>query len=131
MGEPYALEVERGKAREFARAVGGDLGADGVTHPTFLMTGVFWQGPESSPWPADREMGRVLHGEQEFVFPHGPPRVGARLTGVSRVEGSEVKQGKRGGEMTVTRVLTEYRDDDGALVAEVRSTVIETSRAAS
>ena len=39
------------------------------------------------------------------------------------------KEGKRGGTMTFVEVLTEYRDSSGAVVAESRSTVIETSQA--
>ena len=40
-----------------------------------------------------------------------------------------VEEGKRGGTMTFVEVVTEYRDMAGTVVAESRSTVIETSQA--
>jgi hypothetical protein len=40
------------------------------------------------------------------------------------------KEGKRGGTMRFTEVVTEFRDASGVLVAESRSTTIETSKAA-
>lgn len=133
MAEPFEMPVELGKTREFARATGSRhpqhyLAENAVTPPTFLMTAVFWQSPESNAWPKDRDMRRVLHASQEFVFPKGPPRVGTKLTGQQRIVDSYTKEGKRGGQMTFTTLLTEYRDEDGQLVAEVRNTLVETSK---
>ena len=47
----------------------------------------------------------------------------------TRVEDILEKEGRRGGTMTFVITVTEFRDDDGRLVAEARSTAIETGRA--
>ncbi|WP_239645559.1 MaoC family dehydratase N-terminal domain-containing protein [Mycobacterium sp. UM_CSW] len=132
MAEPFDIPIELGKSREFAKATGSKHPAHyspgGVTPPTFLMTAILWQGPDNNAWPKDRDMRRVLHASQEFAFPKGPPRIGMQLTGQQRIEGSHTKEGKRGGTLTFTTLLTEFRDEKGDLVAEVRNTFVETSK---
>ena len=133
-GKPFTMEVELGKLREFARATKSSnpayLADDRPVSPaTFLMTSTFWQSPESRAGGGPRSYERVLHGEQEFVFHGEPPRAGTVLTGQSRIDRTYEKEGRRGGTMTFTETVTEYRDEQGRLVAETRSTVIETSRA--
>ncbi|MCX2934438.1 MaoC family dehydratase N-terminal domain-containing protein [Mycobacterium sp. CVI_P3] len=133
VAEPFELPIERGKVQEFARAVGARdpqhyLKEGAVSPTTFLMTAQFWQGPQHRVWPAGRDMSRVLHASQEFVFPKGPPRAGDRLSGLQRIEDSYTKEGKRGGMMTFTVMVSEYRDEAGNLVAEVRNTLVETSK---
>jgi hypothetical protein len=130
------MVVEEGKVREFARAVKSSnhayvaAGQPPATSPvTFLASSVFWQGPEHAPWDdAALNWKRILHGEQEFVFPGPPPAAGTELTAQARIDGIYEKQGKRGGTMTFVEVVTEYRDSAGAVVAEARSTIIETSQ---
>lgn len=135
-GEPYEFPVERGKVREFARATKARSSAyeqepDPVVPPTFLTSSAFWATPESSPFGgAGLNWARILHGEQEYVFHGPPPRAGDVLTAQQRIEDVYTKEGRRGGTMRFTVVLTEFRAPDGRLVAEGRSTVIETSRAA-
>lgn len=135
-GAPFEVAVERGKIREFARATKSRDGAwsDGpepVAPPTFLTTAAFWAGPGTSVWgDGDRDYSRVLHGEQEFVFHGEPVRAGMTLTAQQRIADTYTKQGRRGGEMQFTVIVTEFRDADGTLVAESRSTVIITGRAA-
>jgi hypothetical protein len=132
-GKPYEMLVEFGKIREFARATGSDhegylADPAAVVPPTFLASSWFWRGPESEPpggVPGD--LSRVLHGSQEYIFHGEPPRAGARLTAVSRVAERYQKQGRRGGAMTFTVIVTEFRDGD-RLAAEERSTVIETGQ---
>jgi hypothetical protein len=133
-GEPFRMVVEEGKIREFARATKSShpdhvRDVDPVSPVTFLMSAAFWQGPESSAWAGiERNYARILHGEQEFVFHGPPPRAGTELVGVQRIANVYEKQGKRGGTMTFTDVVTEFRDLDGELVAEVTLTSIETSQ---
>lgn len=74
-------------------------------------------------------MGRALHGGQEYVFHGPPPRAGTKLRVTSRVEDTYEKEGSRGGKMSFTISVQEFRDEDGNLVAEGRSTNIVTSRA--
>jgi hypothetical protein len=133
-GQPYSVEVERGKIREFARATKARDTAyfddpTPVAPPTFLASSAFWAGPASSPLGV-RNWSRILHGEQEFVFHGPPPRAGQSLVAQQRVEDTYEKQGRRGGTMRFTILVTEFRTPDGELVAESRSTVIETSRPA-
>jgi hypothetical protein len=132
-GEPFRMRVELGKAREMAKAtrsttgpaVGGDE-CSVLAPPTFLVTAGFWQRPYANPLRgAGLDLARVLHGEQEFVFHGQPITVGDVLDGVARVDRVYEKAGRRGGSMTFIEVVTEFRRD-GALVAETRSTLIET-----
>lgn len=133
-GAPFRFPVELGKVREFARAIGSrdPSYAEGTTTPpTFLMAADHWQRRENSAWgDHKRNLARTLHAEQEFVFHGPPPAAGTALIGQSRVDKHYAKEGKRGGTMTFTEVVTEYRDADGTLVAEVRATTVETSKAA-
>ena len=134
-GKSYRMVAEEGKIREFARATKSTHQAYGVggtapsTSPvTFLASSVFWQEPGSSPWgEAALNWERILHGEQEFVFTGPPPAPGTVLVAQARIDRVYAKEGKRGGAMTFAEVVTEFLDDAGNLVAESRSTVIETS----
>jgi hypothetical protein len=134
-GPPFEMAIERGKVREFARACKSDnaeyLGGDSPPiPPTFLTTSSFWTPPSAAGLM--REVGidlrRLLHGEQEYVFPNGPPRAGQKLTVQSRVESIYEKEGKRGGTMTFVVTVTDFTDEKGEVVAQARSTAIETGR---
>ncbi|WP_432993651.1 FAS1-like dehydratase domain-containing protein [Dactylosporangium sp. CA-233914] len=131
VGEPFTLDVERGKIREFARATRSAnpsyLDAeDPVVPPTFLTTAFFWQHGPADPWQAVRmDQHKGLHAEQEFVFHGPPPRAGTRLTGVSRIESVTRKEG-RSGPLAFAVMVTEFRDETGRLVATARLTGVET-----
>jgi MaoC dehydratase-like protein len=135
-GRPFDLWVETGKVREFARATGTKDPAysqpQPVSPPTFLMAASLWQGPDNAPWgDSPPDFRRLLHGEQEFVFHGPPPRAGDHLVGEVRIDKRYSKPGRRGGMMAFTETVTEYRNaDSNELVAEVRATLIETSKAA-
>jgi len=128
------MVVEEGKVREFARATKSNhpdhvREVDPVSPVAFLMSSAFWQGPEADVWGGvERDFSRILHGEQEFTFQGPPPRAGTELAGVSRIVDVSEKHGTRGGLMTFTKVVTEFRDLCGELVAEVTKTTILTSR---
>lgn len=129
-GTPFVLEVERGKVREFARATFAPVpeGERPVTPPTFLTTAFHWQSAESDPWEQVRmDPARGLHAEQDFVFHGPPPRAGDRLTGSSRIEEIYEKTNRAGKTLTFVVMVTEFRDDDGRLVAQTRLTGVETS----
>ncbi len=134
-GAPFQMVVERGKIREFARATKSSnpdyLTAEHPVSPvTFLTSASFWEDASNSPWGnTPRNVERILHGEQEFVFFGEPPRAGAVLTGVSRIDKVYEKAGRRGGTMNFTETVTEFRDEAGRLVAESRGTIIETGQA--
>lgn len=129
-GTEYEMVVERGKIREFAAAMQSDdpayAGPDAIVPPTFLTSSALW-APEGARVDVGFDRKRLLHGEQEFVF-HGPlPHAGQVLTVVDRIEDRYEKPGRKGGIMRFAVVVTEYRDSSGTLVAEGRSTLIETA----
>lgn len=130
VGAPFDVLVERGKIREFAAAMQSDnpayAGPDAVVPPTFLTTAASWASP-ASRINVGFDRRRLLHGEQEYVF-HGPlPRAGTRLIAQERLVERYAKPGKRGGEMHFAVVVTEFRSPAGDLVAEARSTLIQTA----
>jgi hypothetical protein len=134
----YTMEVELGKIREFARATKSRnpdyLTAERPVSPaTFLMTAAFWSAGSDVPWEdiegnKDVDLGRVLHGAEEFVFHGEPPRAGTRLVGRARIAAEYVKEGRRGGSMRFIEIVNEFRTPDGRLVAEAKNTVIVTSQ---
>ena len=136
-GEPFELVIERGKVREFARAVGsshpGYLRAeDPPIPPTFLTTMFFWEREVAGANPWDKvklDQERGMHAEQEYVFHGPPPRAGTRLRCQSRIESVYEKEGRRGGKLGFAVMVTEFWDESGKLVAEARMTGVETARA--
>lgn len=128
----FEMPIERGKVREFARATqSGNPAHDGpepVIPPTFLVTAMTWEPEDENPaWQLGFELARLLHGEEEYIF-HGPcPRAGQTLSVTSRLGEQFEKAGKRGGTMRFGTVVREYRDAAGVLVAEQRTTLIETA----
>jgi hypothetical protein len=129
-GTDYEMVVERGKIAEFAAAMQSDnpayAGPDAIVPPTFLISSALW-APEGAAADVGFDRRRLLHGEQEFIF-HGPPPQAGQLLRVSdQVVDRYEKPGKRGGKMRFAVVVTEYRSEDGTLVAEARKTLIETA----
>jgi acyl dehydratase len=137
VGAPFALDVERGKVAEFARATlsvnSAYFEADRpLSPPTFLTTMFFWEDrvAASNPWNLVKmDQRRGMHAEQEYLFPGPPPRAGAKLTGQSRIATIYEKAGRRGGAMTFVVMVTEFRDAAGKLIAEAKLTGVETSAA--
>lgn len=128
----FEMVVERGKIREFARATGATdpvyFGEDPPIPPTFLASAAHWQ-PDDVPRAHEAlgmDLRRVLHGAQEFRFHGPPPRAGARLTVEMRIESVDEREGRRGGRMRLARVVTEFADETGRVVAQARGTTIET-----
>lgn len=131
-GTPFELDVERGKIREFARATGSNNPAylDGENPPmpaTFLTTQFFWQNDTSNPWKKVEFAKGGMHAEQEFTFHGPPPQAGTKLIGTSRITNIFQKPRRSGGALTFIEMVTEYRDEEGTLVAEAKMTGVETS----
>ena len=133
-GAPFEMEIERGKIREFARAVGAKHPAyfrGESIPPTFLTTTFFWEAyvDGANPWHLVKmDQRRGMHAEQEYIFHGPPPKAGTRLHCRSRIAEIYEKQGKRGGTLTFAVMITEFRDDDGKLVAEAKLTGVEVER---
>jgi acyl dehydratase len=75
-----------------------------------------------------RAVARILHGEQRFEY-HEPLRPGMQLTVETRPGKSWEKEGRRGGTLRFSEVVTEYRDEAGRLVLTATSVGIVTARA--
>jgi acyl dehydratase len=132
---PFVVTVERGKIKEFARAIGDDnplylddrVGqasqwGDIIAPPTFMTT--FRDGADSAAFL--RELGtdisRLLHGEQEFEL-HRPIRPGETFTCRSRVLDVYEKTG-RSGPMAFVLRETLVTDTTSELVATIRHTTV-------
>jgi acyl dehydratase len=138
-GAPVTMHVERGKIREFARAIKDDdpmyfdeahatREAGGIMPPvTFLQTVQHWDNDGSSRVRVPFDLKRVLHGEQEYEFLK-PIHAGDVLTAVSRIVDIYEKPGKRGGSMNFAVTETEYKNERGELVARARHITIETGQ---
>jgi hypothetical protein len=129
-GSDYEMLVERGKIAEFTAAMQSQnpayAGPGAIVPPTFLISSALW-APEGVAVDVGFDRRRLLHGEQEFTFHGPPPRAGQALTVSDQIVDRYEKPGKKGGLMRFAVVVTEYRDEDGALVAEARKTLIETA----
>lgn len=133
-GKPFEMVVERGKVREFARATRATHSQyfedpEPSAPPTFLASAAFWEEPESSVFHSiEYDLARVLHAEQEFVFPAGPPRAGTPLQARSRVEDVYEREGRRGGQLSFIVSVTDFVDPTGTVVAQSRMTIVQTEK---
>ena len=108
--KPYTFEVEKGKVREFAEAIGDDNpiyydlnnakreGFDNIPIPlTFLTAVEFWGGEDALRMLEQYQIDpvRVVHGEQEYEFT-GDIYAGDLLTVTSKIIDVVVKQGNTG-----------------------------------
>lgn len=137
-GSPVTMRVEHGKIREFASAIKDDnpiyfdeerakREAGGVMPPpTFTMTQAFWDDGRGRI-DLGLDLRRVLHGEQEFEYLR-PIYAGDVLAATGRISNVEKRPGKRGGEMTLVTLETEYKNQRGEVVLYARSTIIETAK---
>lgn len=132
IGEPFRMVIEEGKVHEFAHATRSTcpehVRAEDPRAPvTFLASSAFWAPPETGViGQLDLDLRRVLHGGQEYVWHTTPPCAGQVLRGHQRVARAYTKQGGRGGTMRFIELVTTYTDENGDLVAEEWSTLIET-----
>ena len=136
-GVPFKMDIERGKIREFAEAIFCEhpsymTSENPPCPPTFLTSQFFWERwtPGADPWDAvkmDQERG--MHAEQEYIFHGPPPRAGTQLQATSRIDSITEKEGRRGGLLTFVVKITEFRDENGRLVAESHLTGVETGQA--
>lgn len=138
----FKLPVERGKVAEFAQAVGEDNiifydseqarlqgFPDVVAPPTFTVTQIWQVSREEREkrLGANLDYGRVLHGEQEFVYTRLPV-AGEVLNGEMRIARDFTKEGKRGGSMRFVTYETRFTDAAGDDVLTAYYTLIETAK---
>ena len=132
---PFTVPVEAGRLRFFAKATGQtdpvytdpaaarDAGhRDLPVPPTFLFC-LEMEGPNAA---AMRELlgldyRRLLHGEQQFAY-HAPAFAGDVLRFEQRIEDI---YDKKGGALEFVVRCTRVSNQDGALVAELRSVTVQ------
>ena len=133
---PYPVTVERGKIKEFARAI-GDLSpfylddevanagpwGDIIAPPTFPIT---FRDEQADTGALLRDLGvdigRLLHGEQEFEH-FKPIRPGRTYLCRGRITDIYEKAGKSGPMAFVVREIT-VTDSDNDVVAVMRQTTV-------
>jgi hypothetical protein len=71
--------------------------------------------------------GTGLHAEQHYVY-HRPLRSGEVLRAETRPGERWEKQGRRGGKLLFSEMITEYRDEAGQLVVTARSIGVRTEK---
>ena len=133
---PFAVTVERGKIKEFARAIGDlnpfylddDVGrasewGDIIAPPTFPIT-FRDDGVDSAGFLRDlgTDISRLLHGEQEFET-FRPLRPGETYLCRARVVDMYEKTGKSGAMGFVVRE-TAVTDRDNEIVAKMRAVTV-------
>lgn len=104
-------------------------------YPLRPRIGEPWFGSGRTPSGAERGGGRSggsgqgtgLHAEQHFEY-HRALHPGDVLTAEVRPGTSWEKQGRRGGRLTFTETVTEYRDQEGRLVVTARGVGVRTER---
>jgi len=138
-GPTYEVVIERGKIREFARAMQAPLadfmtGKTPIVPPTFFVSvpytwGYTLERPRGTVFEGfDHDFSVPLHASEEFIFHGCPPRAGDCLTARAGLESVVEKNGKSGGDLTFLTMLTEYRNAEDRVVVEQRSVTVTTSR---
>ena len=133
------MDVERGKVREFAKAMNAPLpefieGRNPIIPATFLITtqyvwGYTLERPRGTVFEQiDHDFSVPLHAEESFIFHGEPPRAGDMFICRPSLENVRIKQGSKGGELTFLTLLNEYRDETGRLAVEQRSVTVTTSQ---
>jgi hydroxyacyl-ACP dehydratase HTD2-like protein with hotdog domain len=89
---------------------------------------LFWENwvDGANPWSkVEMSEERGMHAEQEYIFHGTPPRAGDRLKATSRITEITDKQSRSGAILTFVKMVTEFRDLSGTLVAESILTGVE------
>jgi acyl dehydratase len=135
---PVSWEVERGKIRELARAI-GDMNPiyhdreeavrqgyrDTPAPPTYLTVPVMWS--ETMPEvikDLDINFMMVLHGEEEYEY-LGDIYPGDVITAAPKVASIEEKTSRSGRKMDMVTIELVYTNQRGEKVARARSLLVE------
>jgi acyl dehydratase len=135
---PMTWEVERGKIKEMAKAIGDpnpvylDKDAaiqagykDTPATPTFLTVPMMWCG-QMPDIINDLKINfmMVLHGEEEYEY-YQLMYPGDVITGTPKITKMEEKTSKSGSKMDLVSVEVLYTNQRGEKVAKARSLLIE------
>lgn len=135
---PFTYEVERGKIRELATALGDDnpiyhsreaAQAMGYPDVPVLLTAPtmysFWGNTQMGKHlvGVGIDVRRILHGEEEYEY-LAPVYPGDVLTGVARVADGKSRQGKDGSYMDILTLEIHYTNQHSQPVLNAREVVI-------
>ncbi|MEP0203129.1 MAG: MaoC family dehydratase N-terminal domain-containing protein [Halioglobus sp.] len=130
----FAVEIERGRLRFFAKAIGetnpiysDEAAAKAAGHraipapPTYMFS-VDLDGPKLLPILGllDLDIGRVLHGSQEFDY------LGQIYAGDSITQQCKIVDiyDKKGGALEFVVQESSYKNQEGELVGGARQTLV-------
>ena len=134
---PFTIEVERGKVRELALAIGDDNPIyqskenaqtagypDVPLYPTSPTVLAFWGNRKMVGQLASLGINlmRVLHGEEDYEY-LAPIYPGDILTGVMRLVEAKSRQ-TQGGSMDLLTLEIDYTNQHDTLVLKARQVVI-------
>ena len=135
---PFTIEVERGKIRELALAIGDDdpiyqsreaaqaAGYPDVPlFPTAPTLFTFWGNAKmvSQIVSLGINVMRVLHGEEEYEY-LAPINAGDILTGVMTVVDGKTRQGKDGSSLDILTTEIRYTNQHGQPVLKAREMIL-------
>lgn len=131
----HSVEVEKGRLRFFAKAIGetnpvytDEAAAQAAGYrslpvpPTFLFS-LEIERPDPFAWFSDLglDLGKILHGEQSFSY-HATACAGDVLSFTSRI--ADIFE-KKGGALEFLVKETRVTNQDGVLVAELKSVIVQ------
>ena len=135
---PFTIEVERGKIRELALAIGDDNPIyrsreaaqaagypDVPLFPTAPTLFTFWGNAKmvSQIVSLGINVMRVLHGEEEYEY-LAPINAGDILTGVMTVVDGKTRQGKDGSSLDILTTEIRYTNQHGQPVLNAREMIL-------
>ena len=135
---PFSIEVERGKIRELALAIGDEnpvysskaeaqaAGYDDVPiYPTTPTTFTFWGNRQGIRQlvSAGINVMRILHGEEGYEY-LAPIHPGDTLTGVFTIVDGKTRQGSSGSSMDIITTEIQYTNQHDAPVLKARQVIV-------
>ena len=135
---PFSVEVERGKIRELALAIGDEnsiyaskeeaqaAGYEDVPiYPTTPTTFTFWGNRKmvGQLVSAGINVMRILHGEEEYEY-LAPIHPGDTLTGVFTIVDGKTRQGSSGSSMDIITTEVQYTNQHGTPVLRARQVIV-------
>ena len=130
----FTVDIEKGRLRFFAKAIGEDnpvytdegaarsAGYPTIPAPPTFMFSVDLEGPELLPVLKllDLDLGKVLHGTQEFEYP-GQIYAGDRITQRSKIVDI---YDKKGGALEFVVQESTYTNQNDKIVGKAQQTLV-------
>jgi acyl dehydratase len=135
---PFTIEVERGKIRELALAIGDDNPIyqsreaaqaagypDVPLYPTAPTIFNFWGNSKMGEQLVGLGINvmRILHGEEEYEY-LAPINAGDTLTGVTTIIDGKSRQGRDGSSMDIVTLEIRYTNQHNQPVLNARETIV-------